>query len=746
MSDWLFGSEEEVSPPRWGSLAERHRPRLFRDVVGHDQARVYLQEQARQRKGRSVLLHGPHGCGKTSLAEIYAAALFCHARSGEPCSEDRLCRDCRECQTRSHPNWRGTVRQDLTDAAAFLREVKADVKTEAWGGGWLVIAIDGADRLSEENFDALHDRLERTAPKVTYVLCAKTLENVPERTQSLFHCIPILAPGVAARCHLLERVCAKEGLVVEAGALDLLARSTRASLRWALCDLEAIASEGDVTLARVRSFYGLDGAHAIERYAAALIIEPSYHAQVAALDAWKASPRAKLAALEAYFADLFTTDILKLRSRQGASTLVDRLEERAVVTAGLIERAERLAMNPRVLFENVASFWAAPATVSDLWLLGRVSQFDELLNGPGGPSHIMSGDSKGGLLLPRRRRRLPARVSAPATATDATKAGSAGHQMVRGTERISLDQVRAIWDAGSFLVQKYGLFLNTRLTLRWNVLGVTDAGEVGRRLTKLLHEMRMVVDGAASQERSEPFHWIYVHETNLRGERLTHVAASLPLSARGVGRWLREDYLPHNLGRRCPPLGAILRRGPDVDPNDPNPDRQFARHLQLLRLLCRSLDPALPITVVEDGESIERMALIDRLGVRPALRQPIGPRFGAQRYGPSRLIAPKARHRAEDLKVLSAFDKGPWDALVTGWEWAEHAYRRRLTRQREEAEAMIDAEWPESEEPLGQSRREAEQKRFRDAWAGEEKTRDMKRPGFGIPLGTPDKGKGGREH
>jgi hypothetical protein len=77
-----------------------------------------------------------------------------------------------------------------------------------------------------------------------------------------------------------------------------------------------------------------------------------------------------------------------------------------------------------------------------------------------------------------------------------------------GAGYLSLKQVRDLWEAASFLVQMYGLFLNTRISIRYGRLGIDDPSKVGPFLTSLMHELRMLINGrAASAECPEPFHW-----------------------------------------------------------------------------------------------------------------------------------------------------------------------------------------------------------------------------------------------
>jgi hypothetical protein len=59
-------------------------------------------------------------------------------------------------------------------------------------------------------------------------------------------------------------------------------------------------------------------------------------------------------------------------------------------------------------------------------------------------------------------------------------------------------QVRDLWEAASFLVQMYGLFLNTRITIRYGRLGIDDPSKAGPLLTSLMHELRMLITGRAA--------------------------------------------------------------------------------------------------------------------------------------------------------------------------------------------------------------------------------------------------------
>jgi hypothetical protein len=179
-----------------------------------------------------------------------------------------------------------------------------------------------------------------------------------------------------------------------------------------------------------------------------------------------------------------------------------------------------------------------------------------------------------------------------------------------GAGYLSLKQVRDLWEAASFLVQMYGLFLNTRITIRYGRLGIDDPSKAGPLLTSLMHELRMLITGrAASAGCLEPFHWLYVHEYSPTDGAIRHVVATVPTEAGDIGRWLRDRFLPHYLESSCP-IGAVTVRRSAV-----RGDEHFARHLQLVRLVCRGVDPTYTVSIRDAVGITMRFPLIERIGV-----------------------------------------------------------------------------------------------------------------------------------
>jgi hypothetical protein len=141
--------------------------------------------------------------------------------------------------------------------------------------------------------------------------------------------------------------------------------------------------------------------------------------------------------------------------------------------------------------------------------------------------------------------------------------------------------------------------------------------------------------------------------------------------------------------------------------------RRSQRHMQLVRMLCRRVDPG--IEVLDNGG---RRALADILRVRGQCGQSVSglPKL-ARRFAVSRTIGRQARRETERrLAPLSAFGDGAWHALSTGWELLEHQDRVHEREERARAEALIRAQWPEGGGVLQDRRREEALERMRAAW------------------------------
>jgi DNA polymerase III delta' subunit len=164
----------------------------------------------------AILLSGPEGVGKTTLALDLAAGLLCVTgdRTARPCRE---CRACRMVEHGNHPDlhWlkpEGPGGQIVIGGpdARFrgVRDLIADLALLPVEGGARVAILERADRMNEDAQSALLKTLEEPPTGVTIVLCANDEEQLLPTVRS--RCARVRLGPVGSRA--VEEILAQHGL------------------------------------------------------------------------------------------------------------------------------------------------------------------------------------------------------------------------------------------------------------------------------------------------------------------------------------------------------------------------------------------------------------------------------------------------------------------------------------------------------------------------------------------------------
>jgi DNA polymerase-3 subunit delta' len=165
---------------------------------GHPAALVAVASMIRGGAPHAVLLAGPAGIGKTTLALDLAAGLLCTAEDVErrPCG---TCRACRLAFSWSHPDLHrigpeGPGRQVVIGGPGSrirgIRDLIGELALLPVEGGARVAVVEGAHRMNEDAQAALLKTLEEPPTGVTLILCADAEE-------------PLL-PTIRSRCARLR--------------------------------------------------------------------------------------------------------------------------------------------------------------------------------------------------------------------------------------------------------------------------------------------------------------------------------------------------------------------------------------------------------------------------------------------------------------------------------------------------------------------------------------------------------------
>ncbi|MFG6456382.1 DNA polymerase III subunit gamma/tau [Roseateles sp. BYS96W] len=250
-------------------LARKYRPQSFEQLVGQEHVVQALANALTQgRLHHAYLFTGTRGVGKTTVSRILAKSLNCTGPDGtggitaQPCGVCAACRDIDAGRFVDYVELDAASNRGVEEISQLLDQ--AVYKPVV--GRFKVYMIDEVHMLSNTAFNAMLKTLEEPPEYLKFVLATTDPQKVPVTVLS--RCLQFnLRPMAAADVQMhLGNVLGAESVPAEGGALRLLSRAARGSMRDALSltDQAIAFGAGSLTEAGVRQMLGsVDRGHVV---------------------------------------------------------------------------------------------------------------------------------------------------------------------------------------------------------------------------------------------------------------------------------------------------------------------------------------------------------------------------------------------------------------------------------------------------------------------------------------------------
>ncbi len=209
------------------NYAIKYRPSTYDELVGHEAVVRALRKFSATKHPHTMLLVGPSGVGKTTIARIYAREVGCHPSALQ------------EIDAANHTGidaWRG-----ILERLSYSPMV----------GQATMVIVDECHALSPAAWKVLLKATEEPPAHVYWALCTTEAGKVPSTIRTRAHEVVLERVKRQPMRELVARVVDEEKLELPTGAADLLLHYADGSPRQALTGLGMLA--GAVSLDDVRA-------------------------------------------------------------------------------------------------------------------------------------------------------------------------------------------------------------------------------------------------------------------------------------------------------------------------------------------------------------------------------------------------------------------------------------------------------------------------------------------------------------
>ena len=175
---------------------------VFDNLVGQEHVVEIIKNAVAESTSQSMthawVFTGPPGSGRSSAAIAFAQALVC------PNNGCGTCNACKSTANGAHPDVEIIRTEGLSIKIDEVRELLARVAWAPSMGGWRVVVMEDADRLTESAANALLKAIEEPGNRTVWLLCAPTLHDVLPTIRSRCRHLQLVTPSTTAVAQVLQ--------------------------------------------------------------------------------------------------------------------------------------------------------------------------------------------------------------------------------------------------------------------------------------------------------------------------------------------------------------------------------------------------------------------------------------------------------------------------------------------------------------------------------------------------------------
>ena len=219
------------------ALYRKYRPNSFEEVAGQDVVVKTLTNAVINNKiNHAYLFAGPRGCGKTTIAKIFARLVNCKNNKN-----GLICNNC-VCCTQNNDQNMDIIEMDAAsnNGVDEIREINAKVNLAPTLGKYKIYIIDEVHMLTIGAFNALLKTLEEPPEHVIFILATTDPHKVPITILSRCQRFDLKKISDEKIFDRLKYICDKENIEIDDESIKEISKLGDGSLRDAISVLDQV--------------------------------------------------------------------------------------------------------------------------------------------------------------------------------------------------------------------------------------------------------------------------------------------------------------------------------------------------------------------------------------------------------------------------------------------------------------------------------------------------------------------------